>query len=245
MKVNLIASIGFLFLIGIVYAGDFEKGVKEFEAKQYSEAIIHFQSAIEKEPKNANAYYNLGCAQFEISHIGQAIWSFEKVIQLDPKNSNALNNLEVCHNKLELPPYESIESGAMRNLTAFGSTNWAIVSICCALLIAFSLIAIKKSVSVNIRRLSLLLIFLGLSIGASSIYMASYTISIQENSNIGIIVEKRIQTYDNGPKPKESGIFLSEGTRILNIRPNKNGFVVGNLSNGTEVIVKADGIKRL
>ena len=60
---------------------------------QYDEAIPILRTAIELDPKNANAHSNLGLALNQKGQYGEAIPILRTAIELDPKHAIAHNNL--------------------------------------------------------------------------------------------------------------------------------------------------------
>ncbi len=60
------------------------------------EAIACFKTAIELDPKFAEAHYNLGLAMYGKGQVDEAIACYNKAIELDPKYAVAHNNLGVA-----------------------------------------------------------------------------------------------------------------------------------------------------
>ena len=54
-------------------------------------------------PKDSNAWLNLGSVYANLQDIEKAIEVFEKIIELDPKNSLALYNIGMMYGGLEDP----------------------------------------------------------------------------------------------------------------------------------------------
>lgn len=61
----------------------------------FGDAEEKFQQAIEKNPKNANAYQGLGWAQTNSGNTEEAKKTFARCLELDPKNTAAMNGLGV------------------------------------------------------------------------------------------------------------------------------------------------------
>ena len=59
-------------------------------SKKYDEAISDLQQAIKLNPKNGDAYGNLGLAYTEMGKNDEALTSLNTALTLDPDNSNAL-----------------------------------------------------------------------------------------------------------------------------------------------------------
>ncbi len=64
----------------------FEKGLKRMEEGRYPEAINSFNSAVKKEPGNAEILSKRGAAHSQVSRPHMAIHDFSRAIKLSPKN---------------------------------------------------------------------------------------------------------------------------------------------------------------
>ncbi len=223
---------------------DFDKGVHVANQNQLDSAVILFEKVIAKEPQNASAYYNLGYCYFQQKQYGEAIWAFEKSLQYDPKNSNAIKNLEICHFKLGLPPYTSIDSGLMRSLFSVGADNWSFVVIAFSILISLVLVLFVLTTSVNLKRISLIALFLFLCLGITAFILGSKTNSAFYKSCNAIVTAKEIPTYLTTSGEK-SPITLPEGTRLTEITSVNKHYYHGNLINGQEVMIDNMNWKKL
>ncbi|MFQ5597781.1 MAG: tetratricopeptide repeat protein [Nitrospiria bacterium] len=63
----------------------------------YQKAYIEFQTAVELDPKNHDAYYALGHVQFELENYKEAIASFKAALDIDPSYSEAHNYIGRIH----------------------------------------------------------------------------------------------------------------------------------------------------
>ncbi|MBP5278167.1 MAG: tetratricopeptide repeat protein [Prevotella sp.] len=70
-------------------------GNSRYHAKDYSKAEVHYRKAIEKNPSNPQALYNLGCALMMQQKDSAAIVQYEKAGQLE---TNPLRKAKVYHN---------------------------------------------------------------------------------------------------------------------------------------------------
>jgi len=65
----------------------YEKGVAHFENKNYKDAILEFNQAIEEDTNFSEAYYKRGVANIYLEGYESAINDFNKAVELDPENT--------------------------------------------------------------------------------------------------------------------------------------------------------------
>src|SRR5579884_2877475 len=68
-------------------------GNKYFERQKYKEASIMYRRALQKDHKNAEAWYKLGLVDLRTRQYGDAVGAFTRAAQLDPSNSDAAGKL--------------------------------------------------------------------------------------------------------------------------------------------------------
>ena len=79
--------------INLLYANEwFQKGNNAFQAKEYQNAIIYYNEAIQLKPDNARAYNHRGLAKINLQDYNGAITDYNKAIQLNPDDARAYNN---------------------------------------------------------------------------------------------------------------------------------------------------------
>lgn len=70
-------------------------GNKRYHSKDYAKSEVHYRKAIEKNPNNPQALYNLGCALMMQQKDSAAIVQYEKAGQVE---TNPLRKAKVYHN---------------------------------------------------------------------------------------------------------------------------------------------------
>jgi tetratricopeptide (TPR) repeat protein len=65
-------------------SGDFEKAMRFYRQKRYSDAIAEFERVVASDPNNAAAYYMLGYAHYVQDHHSEALAAFAKAFQANP-----------------------------------------------------------------------------------------------------------------------------------------------------------------
>lgn len=83
-------------------------GRREYETGRFPEAVAFFEKALEVNPKDAEAYYNIGEC-YALGDNEKAIEAYKQAVKIDPKHSAAYWGLGLCYG--EIKHYqESIDS---------------------------------------------------------------------------------------------------------------------------------------
>lgn len=77
--------------------GLLEKGNKNFQAKNYDEAIKYYKEALVLAPRSGNAHHNLGLVYKEKGMTDEAIKEFEKALEINPTLTASYYNLGILH----------------------------------------------------------------------------------------------------------------------------------------------------
>jgi tetratricopeptide (TPR) repeat protein len=81
-------------VIGSMTVAELEKAGDELRGqKNYAQAIVYFQAALRKDPKNAVLYNKMGMAKLKSGDSRPARADFQKAAKLNPKYADALNNI--------------------------------------------------------------------------------------------------------------------------------------------------------
>jgi tetratricopeptide (TPR) repeat protein len=65
------------------------KGKKEYQLKHFANAVLHFKTAAQAQPRDAEPYYQLGLAYLALNDSNSAGSCFRKATELNPKHTNA------------------------------------------------------------------------------------------------------------------------------------------------------------
>lgn len=93
------------------------EGKKLLAAGELSDAILCFESAVQKYPENAEGWQFLGAAQAENEQETKTIAALQKCLELDPKNLIALQSLAIAYTN------ESLYDAACRTLIRWLASN--------------------------------------------------------------------------------------------------------------------------
>ncbi len=78
-----------------------KEGAKLFNEQKYTEAIQVFEKVLEKDPKNANALYNIAISYIQLKDDDKALIYLNKTIEIDPFQDDAWYNLALIYFKKE------------------------------------------------------------------------------------------------------------------------------------------------
>ena len=78
------------------------KGLEAGENKDINDAILYLEKAVQYDPNNPNAWYNLGGAYFTAQQFAKAKSAFTQSLQLDPNQPNAQQALSALGSKWDI-----------------------------------------------------------------------------------------------------------------------------------------------
>lgn len=76
-----------------------QKGYNSYEVKEYDNAILYLQKAIELNPQSSGVYYNMGLVYSDKGNIDKAIQLYEKAIEQNPQDYRAYINLGLVYSQ--------------------------------------------------------------------------------------------------------------------------------------------------
>lgn len=124
----------FVLLITLSFSGlvigQSEKGLRDFEAGRYSEAIKEWLSLEQAGAKGPEFYYNMGNAYFQLKQYPEAILYYHRALRWDPHCTHCETNLELANQAagietFELPQFYLFEV-YYHALTRFQPLTWFI-----------------------------------------------------------------------------------------------------------------------
>jgi tetratricopeptide (TPR) repeat protein len=75
----------------------YNKGIPYFDNENYKEALPYFEKAVQKDPKFAFAWDNIGICNRRMNNFDAAIDAYNKSLELDPKGKTPLQNIPVAY----------------------------------------------------------------------------------------------------------------------------------------------------
>jgi tetratricopeptide (TPR) repeat protein len=123
----LIALLWQMTLVASATSADeqFQLGVTEYQAGDFSVAANAFNAAAEAEPA-AGTFQNLGNAEWQRGRVGPAMLAWEKTLWLSPSDQTAKNNLQLARTvgQIEAPELAWYEVAS----TWLPPSGWAIIT---------------------------------------------------------------------------------------------------------------------
>ncbi|MBK9283391.1 MAG: tetratricopeptide repeat protein [Sphingobacteriaceae bacterium] len=241
-------SIFFLFLNGLIYAGDGDlilAAEKAYDTKKYKEAIGHYESLISKGLKSWELYYNLGNAYYRDKQLGKAIYNYELARKLNPNDEDIRINLGIAGSKTvdKIDSKENFFISAVKTnvLASLDTNGWAWTGIVSMFLLCFSIFLFIQSERTSAKRISFFIILLFL-ISFSLTYFLGYSAYKSKNENKFAILTVREAKIMNEPTQTSSSKFsLHEGTKVRVIEINGDWTLI-KLDNGNEGWLKISEI---
>lgn len=197
-----------------------EAAHEAYEAQDYAQAIVLYDSLSGQGWHDARLYYNLANAHFQLGHIGLAILNYDRAHRLSPQLPNLAHNLSLaenaCTDNIVLSPRSPIVLRWQDLYLALPLRAWTL------LLLASWLVLGALGVGVVLRRLSAtrllwsamaaLLVIVTLT-GALAYSRYQYT----WHSGAGVIVSPVVALRMGASAESAVRYDLHEGTRIQRI----------------------------
>lgn len=207
--------LSFLFLDLPGWASEFEEGVKFSKDKNWMEAEKSFRTFLEKNPTNANGYYNLGTTLAARQKETEAIWALEKAVKLNPNLKEARANLQYCYGKLGIQEtWEPALPYFKDKAYQLGINFWTYTSIALAFILAvlvfFSIVTAKT----NTRKITVIfsvLIAIGLFF---TIQNALTGFSFKYNETHVVLMQDENSVFQNADGNMKIDLKLKQGNRF-------------------------------
>lgn len=218
----------------------FQQAEKLYNEKQYEKALELYKTLENTNNHSATLYYNIGNCYYRLQHFTQAIWYYEKALKLKPYDEDIKNNLQLANQKTKdnIPVYDhfSFNNWLVSFSSFFSSNTWAWLSFILFLLFWISLSMFFYAEKILIKRTSLNLIFIFLSLTIIFWYF-SYAKYKNITQNTHAIIFQQVVNIKTEPNEKSNTAFiLHEGTKVkldtkkdnwykIRIHDNKTGWI--------------------
>ena len=93
LKQNLLEGLIFILVVGFLAAGAFSRN------RVWSDEISLWADSVQKSPRKARPYANLGFAYLDSADYDRAFDWTQKAIQIDPRHAIAYHNLSLIYQK--------------------------------------------------------------------------------------------------------------------------------------------------
>lgn len=105
---------------------ELQKAVRKIDEEQFDEAEKMLKDIVKKEPKNAEALYNLGVIEFGRYNYKEAIDYFKKATEVEPKHFASYSNMADCYGNIN--DYANAEK-AYKKATEIKFDEFALVNL--------------------------------------------------------------------------------------------------------------------
>ena len=230
-----------------------EKAKDAFWNGKYGTAASLYAQLVEKHPRQADLWYNLGTSEAHADRLGYATFAFEQCLALTPSHGDARHNLERVRQrvteralaqskqpKLVLPGNDDLGTG----LIAAIPIGWLQLVFCISWFLLFILIYTLRRSAQSGRRtaVSIITILIGLAAVCSGglLVTRSYVV---DQSSYGVVIED--STARKGPGPKYALQTQVSNSVKVRLGGRDRGWRQVTLPNGQGAWMPDDAIKVL
>lgn len=189
-----------------------------YTAEEYNKAISLYEELLQQ-GNAAEVYYNLGNAYYKAGNIAKALVNYERALRMAPNNNDYQANLAIVQAKIvdkyEAKPELFFITWAKGIVNLFSSNQWAILAMFMFTLTLGGLGVLIVSRNGKLRRIGLIIAFIGIILTPINMYSAYYQKSKYLNRDAAIVIEPSVIVRST---PSESGtslFVLHEGKRVV------------------------------
>lgn len=200
------------FKVGLLFASDFEQGLRFTKEKNWLLAASSFEGHLKQHPTDDKALYNLGICLFHQNKDLEAIYYLEKAYKFNPNLQECKAPIESCRQRLGITGEWTEPFSPIRlKLMEISLNQWSFICLFFSLLSALFLFFYLKKKSSN--TLYLLVSFMLLFV--LSAYF-TWQKSISLTNTHGIIITKILKTFadEKGTTMVDLTLFPSERVEV-------------------------------
>ncbi len=185
----------------------FSIAVDYYNNKNYTEALIIFDSLINKGYKKSEMYYNIGNCHYKLNNWSNAILFYEKCLAEAPFHSDAIYNLNLTKNEL-VDKFDRIPTNLFSNFYNYlnqllSSRLWFLFLIYFCWITIF--ISFIKRIIFKKNDHKFIYLFLSINL---SLYMLSYLFINFNSVNKKAIIMKNVVSVKSSPAKGSKELFL-------------------------------------
>lgn len=132
-----------------------ELGDSAYAKSAYTEALDHYNTALQKEGSSSNLYYNIGNTYYRLGDLGHAVINYERALNVDPSNADARTNLEFVKTKIQDKPEDdsTFLSNVHRKIVAMHSPDaWAWIAFALFVVVIGAIAVYLFTTNINVRK---------------------------------------------------------------------------------------------
>lgn len=195
------------------------EGVSAYEQDAFVEAITSWEAILDSGSSSEELYYNLGNAYYKSGDVAAAVLNYERALKLNPSYESARVNLEFVSSELQ----DQIEDVPeffltvwLRNLSQkLPSDSWAIIGLVLLALCVTCVIALLRSESRSMQKLSFAFGIIAIVCALSCFALAFSQKSGYKSSDAAIVMKPVVSAKSSPTQASSKDLFvLHEGTKI-------------------------------
>ncbi len=226
----------------------FAKANDLYNADDYQEAIVLYESILQSGQHSVAVYFNLANAHYKLNQVGPAIYNYEKALQLEPTNRDVLNNLTFAQ-QLRVDTVEKGEENPLQDtlrkvLTVFSVDNWAYLSIMLVLITVLLFILYNYAATTGKKRLMFTLSMVFFMAAIFCIVAAGYSQELQEESQQAIVYSVETITRTEPKGSAAASFAIHEGTKVTIIEEYEDWAKI-EVANGSQSWMPLKDLRKL
>ncbi len=198
---------------------DFERGNKQYDQKNYQEAINDYQKALDKGQESAALYYNLGNANYKLNHIAPAVYNYERALKIKPNDADIKNNLAFAQ-KMTIDaitplPKNTFDKWYNAILNLLSTDGWAILTVVLILLFMVTFVAYYLIYGTVKKRILFTTAFTSLGLGLLALFFAFRSEKRMNKDRPAIVFSPQAEVKSAPNMSSDEAFTLHEGTKVM------------------------------
>ena len=203
---------------------DFERGNKQYEQKNYQEAVNAYQKVLDKGQQSAALYYNLGNANYKLNRIAPAVYNYERALKLKPNDADIKNNLAFAQ-KMTIDaitplPQNTFDKWYNAILNLLPTDGWAILTVALILLFMVAFVAYFLVYGTIKKRVFFSTAFTSLGFGLLALFFAFRSEKRMNKDRPAIVFSAQAEVKASPNLSGDNAFTLHEGTKVMVLSEN-------------------------
>ncbi len=233
-------------LVGLFSNELFDRANQAYNEKDYPQAIILYDSLVQKGYADGMVYYNLGNAYYKDGQLATSLLWYERALRLEPTNEDIKHNINFVNqqtiDKMETQPEFFLKAWISAIQGLFSAKTWSILSIVLGIVFCASIALMLILSSAGWRKgffsiACISFIFLFLSIVFSILQTKS------ANRTDEAIIMQKILTVKSTPDTSGTDLFtVHEGLKVQ-ITDQAGSWIEVRFANGNKGWIPSESVE--